>query len=213
MQQILNVRKTLIVGGLLLAMSNAADAASGSYAVTVTTLPDLVLTEIQPLNYGSNMYIDALGVCTMDAGTPTDTLAQIVRTSADSTGAGFGAIVGTGCVTSALDHTKPGIYKIKGLQGQTVNITIGGASDADFSFSPNGCIGTYDGSTTAADTCSAYTGAQSAVTKPLATTADVAGAAVAGELLFTVGGVVTVGSINLIASQAYSQSFPVDVIY
>lgn len=213
MQQILNVKKTLVAGGLLLAVSNVASAASVPFVVSVTTLPDLVLTQVQALNYGVNMYVDALGVCTMDAGVPSDTIAHIVRTAPNATGTGFGTISGTGCVTGAADNLKPGIYKIAGLQAQPVSITIGGASSADFSFSPNGCIATYDGSTASADTCVAYTGAQSAVVKPLAATADVAGNVVAGELLFTVGGVVTIGATPLTANLAYSQSFPVDVIY
>lgn len=211
MQHILSVRKTLIASALLLGGAGLANAASESFNVTVTTLPDLVLTQVQALSFGTNVYIDAGGVCTMDADIPGDTATQTKRAVA-VTATGFGDLTGAGCVNGVGAGT-PGLYKIAGLQGQSVSISIGGVVGTDFSFTPAGCIATYDDGVDG-DLCTTYSGAISAQSYDLASTTDGGDAGVtAGELIFSVGGSITIGASDLTANLAYSESFPVDVVY
>jgi len=209
MQQILNVKKTLVAGALLMAMSNVASAASESFFVSVTTLDDVGIEELNALSYGINMFIDAGGECTIDGDAPGATVLQM---DAASAAANYGDISGTGCVdTTGL---QPGEFKITGLGGQDVTITIGSTSGGDYTFAPAGAYAIHDGGI-AGDTLGTYTTAQATagVTTRLADGVDAGLTVVANELVFTVGGTVTIGGTDLIAGGVYTDTYPVTVVY
>jgi hypothetical protein len=143
---------------------------------------------------------------------------QYVQTTALIPAANYGDLTGTGCVNGTGTGT-PGIYRISGIPGGSVRITISGVTGADFSFSPNsGCIVNYNGDNTAdADTCTTFVPGVVA-NRALAAAAEddavpLGQASVAGQLMFTVGGTVTIGGADLTANQAYTENFPVTVIY
>lgn len=212
---------SLAFGVLCLGASGIANAASATFDITATTLPDVVLSEITPLSYGTNMFVTAGGTCLMDAADPGATLAsgmQYAGAVADDAATSYGVLSGSGCVNGV---GIPGKYRIKGLAGSSVSITISGVNGADFNFAPNsGCIVTYEGGTVL-DTCNSFVPGIAQTGKKLAlggAAEDAAagqgtGVSVAGEIIFTVGGTVTIGGVDLTANQAYTQNFPVDVVY
>ncbi|MCP4321442.1 MAG: hypothetical protein GY951_18530 [Psychromonas sp.] len=212
----------LVLGSLFLGVSGNTIAASETFTVTVQTIPDVVLTEITKLSYGSTMFVTQGQSCLMNASTPGDLIADQMQY--DDVGAVakafYGDLTGTGCVNGTGTGT-PGVYRIKGIASNTVNITISGINGTDFDFSPNsGCIVTYD-NTAGADSCDAFVpGISTPKLLAHATTEDVGTAAsdpsVPGEIIFTVGGTVTIGgtaAVDLTPNQAYTATFPVNVIY
>jgi hypothetical protein len=183
-----------------------------SFPVTVTALPDVTLVEESQISFGTNMFIDANGTCVMDADVPGDVLMQLQRATAVTQATDYASISGSGCVDGGAGTTA-GLYTVQGLQGQTVNISIGGITSADFNFSPAGCIGTYEGAASG-DTCPTYSGPQTAVAKPLANTTEDSDANVTGgELRFSVGGTITIGTSDLNAGDPYDGDFTVTVVY
>jgi hypothetical protein len=116
----------------------------------------------------------------------------------------------------------PGVYRIAGTSGSTVNITIGSlAAGGDFSFVPDeGCIVTY-GTASAADsldTCATFTADNVVTTRLSLATATEEGSAapgvtVDGQLVFTVGGTITIGAVDLNPATVYTANFPVTVVY
>lgn len=210
----------LLVGAVCLGASGAANAATANFDITVNTIPDVTLSEVQALDYGTTMFVTAGGTCQMNATTPGNQSSGMqYQTSAAVNAANYGDLSGTGCVNGSGTGT-PGIYKITGISGGTVRITISGITGTDFTFAPNsGCIVLYDG-TTAVDSCTSFVpGTQTSrrlsagpASEDTATT-PAGEASVAGELVFTVGGTVTIGGVDLTANQAYTENFPVTVIY
>ncbi len=211
----------LLLGAMYLGASGAANAATANFNITVNTIPDVTLTEVQALDYGTTMFVTAGGTCLMNASIPGSAASgqmQYMRTTAVAA-SNYGNLTGSGCVNGTGTGT-PGIYRIAGITGGSVRITISGVTGADFSFSPNsGCIVSYSGNNTDdADSCTTFVpGTQTTRTLAAATEDDATGgngqASVAGQLMFTVGGTVTIGGTDLTANQSYTQNFPVTVIY
>jgi hypothetical protein len=217
----------LVLGALFLGASGNTIAATGSFDITVKAIPDVVLSTVTPLSYGATMFVTTGGTCSMNASVPGDALADKMQyDGATVAKANYGDLTGAGCVNGTMaagNPGTPGVYKIKGIAGNTVNITISGISGSDFDFAPNsGCIVTYENGTTA-DTCDAFVpGSSASKSLPLAnaTESPVTGGTgttgLGGELVFTVGGTITVGGTNavdLIPGSNYTQNFPVNVIY
>jgi hypothetical protein len=218
---------SLAISAICLGVAGGASAATGTFDITATTLPDVTLTEVTALDYGQSMFVTQGGVCVMNAATPGDQSGVMQYDDATVGGlvaANYGDISGTGCVDGTGTGT-PGVYKITGLPGGTVDITISGVNGTSFDFAPNsGCIVTFDGATAAesGDTCAPFVpGVSSSKLIPVSQAAEqgtttVDGNIVAGELVFTVGGTVTIGgtdAVDLTANQAYSENFTVDVTY
>jgi len=218
----------LVIGAFFLGASGASNAATANFDITVSTLPDVVLSQVQALDYGANMFVTALGTCTMNAVQPGEGALmqyQSGTTEGATASSNFGTLTGGGCV-NGTEVATPGVYKIAGLAGTTVNITINGVSNADFGFNPNsGCIVNFDGGATlldSQDSCDAFVpGAITSTDLPAVTATEegsaapgfVVSAAGAAELHFTVGGTVTIGAVDLSANTNYVQQFPVDVVY
>ncbi|MFT5760095.1 MAG: hypothetical protein ACI9LM_004879 [Alteromonadaceae bacterium] len=211
----------LIIGALLLGASGASYAATESFPIIVSTLSDVEITAEKNLTYGANMFINGGASCIMNAATPADavgasvngTVAMQYTATAKVDEANYGDLSGLGCVNGANKGT-PGVYKIAGIGGISVNIKISGVSTADFSFNPNsGCIVTYDGTTAGADSCAGFVPNAFAASIPLPATATLDAGAQNGELLFTVGGTITIGATDLTPNTPYTADFPVEVVY
>lgn len=210
----------LVLGVLFLGMSGNTIAETGTFKVKVKTIPDVAIEQVTSLSYGANMFVDNAKSCLMNAATPGSLAADKMqyRGAVAVVKANYGDLTGTGCVNGPALGT-PGVYKIKGIAGNTVNITIAGIATDDFSFAPNsGCVATFEGGT-ALDTCDAFVpGATFTKKLPLggasedAASGGSAGVSVAGELVFTVGG--TISTLKaLTEATAYTAKFPVTVIY
>ena len=107
----------LVLGAILLGASGASNAASGTYNITVSTLPDVVLTEVTALDYGASMFITSSQSCVMNATTPGDTPGtstvnmQYTNLAAPVNATNYGDLTGAGCVNGTASGT-PGLYKI-----------------------------------------------------------------------------------------------------
>ena len=217
----------LVLGVLFLGASGASNAVSTSFPITAKTIPDVTIVQVTPLSYGSNMFVTTGNSCLMQATVPGDVsgVMQYDDTAGVVAAAAYGDIAGTGCVDGTGTGT-PGVYKISGLAATQVSITISGFSGTSFDFAPNsGCIVTYDNGTGAAnsgDTCVAFvpgvlaTKNTAGPTVTEESTAVAPGVTVAGDIIFTVGGTVTIGgtaAVDLTPAFAYSEDFTVDVVY
>lgn len=205
----------LIMGTLLVGASSASYSATGPQPITVQTLPDVQIFMVQDLDFGSSMFIDASQSCVMSATTPDPVALRFNNGAATNTA--YGDLAGTGCVDGS-NSGLPGIYRVEGLEGQSVSIKISSVTEANgaFSFNPNqGCIVTYDGADTGGgDQCQGFVPNAFSSSKPLAVTADgSANGVVAGQLMFTVGGTITIGGTDLSPGTPYNARFPVEVVY
>lgn len=204
----------LQIGALLLGSSCAFTTTADPFNVTVNTIGDVTIATVTPLDFGTNIKTDALGVCAMTAAAPANTAvfadANVVAGSGVTA---FGALAGTGCVGAS---GTPGIYSVTGEPGLDVTITLtadGVQAGGDFGFSPTGgCAVIHDNDNAATgDVCTALvvgtglTGVTIADGVDLATTAN--------ETHFTVGGTVTVGATALTSDFDYAATFNVEVTY
>jgi len=210
----------LAIFGATLALSASADI----FTATVATIDDVSITEKQALDFGTTVLTTA-GQCVMVATAPGALLMEHTsQTLVDAEGATYGSISGSSCVTTAgSDATvNPGVWRISGTSGGTVSILIStiAQASADYNFTPSGgCYIEFSNDTTDDDdTCESIVPGTVLTNKNLANGTE-ADATVtngvtptAGDLLFTIGGVLDV--INpLTAETPYVLAFQVDVTY
>lgn len=205
----------LIIGAMYLGVSGASMAATGTFDITVTTIADVTLEERAILNFGTNIFTTA-GTCLMTGSGNSEALMQVdtasAATATSTVATTYGALSGGGCVTGSNLGT-PGLYRISGATGTAVNITMSNATGTGWSFSPTSAFAAnYNaGTATGDDTVTAMTATTTNV-RSLAATADGTDAVTDGQLVFAVGGLLTVSS-TLTASLAYNAPFVVSVVY
>lgn len=235
MQPNLNIKKSLLATALLLGISNASHAATGTYTVTAGTIQDVQIAQAtgNTFTFGTGMYTTTGGTCSMDASNVAEAFLNVDLDGADGdSGGGFANLAafqalnltsgGTGgCIDK--DEESYGLFVVTGEPDSFVTLTVSSASSTEFDFVPgNGCVPFYDGNL-GGDVCAALT-ANTPITNlriPGATESSAAEAAgvgvqsVSGELQFTVGGTVTVtnGGTDLTGGTAYSVTFPITVLY
>lgn len=203
----------------------ALTASADTFTAAVTTIDDVTITEKTALDFGTTIFTTT-GNCVMNSAAPGTTIMEYT-TTADSTteAAGYGATTGTSCVNVAGSDTSvtPGVWRVSGTTAGTVSllITTLAQASADYTFVPDGgCYIAFSGDAAVnGDTCTTLVPGTVVVG---ATLADVAGteddggavgtSATPGDLLFTVGGTLTV--VNpLVAETDYALTFQVDVTY
>jgi hypothetical protein len=211
----------LLTGALILGASSAANAVTEPFNITAKALPDVVITTVTPLNFNTSIFITAGGSCLMNATTPGDASTALMQyDGATIAAANYGALTGDGCVNGIAGTGTPGVYRVAGLEGSAIKITINNsATGGDVEFSPNsGCIVTYEGGTVA-DTCDSFVPGVLA-NKKLAlananespVTGSGVGLTTAGQMMFTVGGTLSV--INELAPNfASTIAYNVEVVY
>lgn len=182
---------SLILGALYLGVSGTSMAASEPFIITATTIEDVEIEETTPLSFGANIFITT-GSCTMDAAAPATVDLQIGK-GADDAAVNYGLLSGDACIAGATGT--PGVYTVSGSAGSVVNITLGGITTADFTYVPDSsAYSSYDG-TTGADSMGALS-ASATTTDTLAAADEDSAAttshAVGGELVFTLGGTLTI---------------------
>ena len=199
----------LIIGAIYLGVSGASFAASESFTITATTIDDLTLDEDVALDFGSNIFTTP-GTCTMNADTPGDALLQLNGTSTAAQ-ADFGDLSGSGCVTGLALGT-PGVYTATASPGTDISITLNNVTQPDYTFEPIGRAGNYDNTSSAdGDTAIAIdTSATVTATTPSADDDDAN--VVQNELVFTLGGTLTVLNA-LVADTTVADVFTVTVVY
>lgn len=206
--------KPLLFSASILAGMSSANAATGTFAVAFTTVADVSIVEVQPLSFGPNVFITNTGVCTLNAATPLAATMQSDATTA-LTGANYGDISGTGCVTTAagVNGNQGGYYRLTGVSGIDIKVTVNPASNADFDFVPAGCVNDHDGAAATADSDSCLVFASGVqLTATLANATETGLNQVDTQLMLAVGGEITINQ-ELTAATAYTQNFTIDVTY
>jgi len=203
--------KPLLFNALALTAITNANAATGTFGVAFNTVADVSIVETQPLSFGANIFITSGGVCTLNAATPAAATMQSDATTA-LTGNNYGAIAGSGCVTTAagVNGNQGGYYRLTGVSGIDVKVTVNPVNNADFGFVPAGCVNNHDGTSAAnSDSCDVFSsGVQ--LTATLANSTETGG--VDTQLMIAVGGEITINQ-ELTPGTAYSQNFTIDVTY
>jgi len=205
----------LVIGALMLGVSATSNAATGTFDITVATVEDVKITPITELDFGANIFTTAAGTCTLDAAQPATDDMQMSTAASVVAGTDYTKLDGAGCITG--NAGTPGKYKISGASDTIVNITIDPVTAADFSFTPDSNAIVNYGTTAGVDddTLVALTpGVSLALRTP--TTADIGGTVnnvVASEILFVIGGTLTVGAADLTPSTPYADVFHVNVVY
>jgi hypothetical protein len=205
---------SLIIGAMYLGVSGASYAASEPFIITATTIADVLITEDTPLDFGANVFVTT-GTCSMDASDPGEALLQ-VGSAADTVAVGYGDLSGDACIVG--NTGTPGVYTVSGASGTEVNITLGGITTADFTFTPDSSA--YSDYTGVDDATADAIGALSDVT----TTTDFLAAddeddlaivsnAVGGELVFTLGGTLTILQELTPETTYNAETFTVSVTY
>ena len=206
--------KAVLLSVLTLSVVNISTAATGTFSVGFTTVADITIIEVQPLTFGTTMFIANGGTCTLNVSTPLAATMQSDATTA-LTGANYGNVAGSGCVTTAagVSGNQGGYYRLTGLSGADVRVTVNPVTNADFTFTPAGCVNDHDGASAAAnsDSCLVFaSGVQ--LTATLANATETGLNQVDTQLMMAVGGVVTINQ-DLTSATVYTQNFTIDVIY
>jgi len=207
-----SLAKPLLFNAFVLATMTSSHAATGTFSVGFTTVADVTIIEVQPLTFGTTMFITNGGTCVLNAATPLAATMQSDATTA-LTGANFGDVAGSGCVDTAagVSGNQGGYYRLTGLSGADVKITINPATNADFTYTPDsGCVNDHDGTAAAdSDSCLVFaSGVQ--LTGTLANATETGG--VDTQLMIAVGGTITINQA-LTPATVYTQNFTIDVIY
>jgi hypothetical protein len=211
----------LKIGTVILGAACASNVAAASFNLTVNTISDVTLAQVQALSFGTNILTDASVSCTMGALVPapasvfSDDTTGVIGASLGTSGTAFGLLNGAGCIGTGTTIATPGIYSITGEPTLDVNLTLTTEPQVgNFTFSPtNGCGVDHDGSagSAASDPCLAIT-----VSTPIALTlggGSDSGVVVDGVTHFTVGGTITTLAGGLTSDTDYNATFLVNVIY
>jgi hypothetical protein len=203
----------IVVGAMYLGVSGASMAASESFNITAATIADVVITENTALDFGANIFTTA-GNCSMDAAAP---LSDDIHVDDGTTVAsGYGDLSGTSCIIG--NAGTPGVYTVSGSSGSDISITLGGISTADFTFSPDSsAYGIYNGAADSGDSIGTDLSTSGATPLTLADGTDASGVpgagVVDGELMFTLGGTLTILQ-PLTSETVYgAETFTVSVTY
>jgi len=207
-----SLTKPLLLSAVILASMNSANAQIEPFAVSFNTIADISIVQDQPLSFGPNIFITNGGVCTLNAATP---LAATMQSDESTlTGANYGDIAGSGCVTTlaGVNGNQGGYYRVTGVSGISVKVTVNPASNADFAFVPAGCVIDHDGTAAAnSDNCLPFaSGTQ--LTSTLANATEGGGSGVDQQLMIAVGGTITINQA-LTSGTPYTQDFTIEVTY
>lgn len=219
----INTIKKAIVPATFLAVasfSNPISAATENYAVGFSTVPDIGITEVQALDFGSGLGLSASDNCAMQGNDATsttyigDVVMNLSKDTDHAAGADLGDTTCSGNGINGVNSGTPGVYEIAGVPGGEVDINISDVSGTNLNFTANGCAGDYDGAADG-DLCTDL--ASGAATVTIASPGDTVGngglgSPVSGTTRLVVGGTVTAVGANP-AGTTITESFVIDVTY
>lgn len=199
-------------------------AATASYSVGFTTVPDIGITQVQAMSFGSVLELSSGSTCAMaisdhaGANYVGDTIMKLASTGVEATSATAAVLSGTGCdAVSGTNKGTIGVYEIQGIAGGTVNVTVSNITGGtNFNYTASGCVGNYNNAGNG-DTCIAITGgtAQAAVIASAGDTVgntSPAGIPSPGATRLALAGSIT-STRTLTAGQTVTESFLVTVTY
>lgn len=208
--------------------STSLMAATANYSVGFTTVPDITITQVQAMSFGSFLGLTNGATCTMtvtDSGTaatyPGDSVLRVARAVPAGPGADVAKLTSCGSAPATATGTV-GIYEIQGIAGGSVVVTVGNVTGGtDFNYTAGGCVATFDGAGDG-DSCLALTGGTptGAGLVKLASAADTVGNTggansgnpTPGAARIAVGGTITATATHT-AGQTLTQSFAITVTY
>ncbi len=204
------------------AVSMSSYAATNNFAVGFTTVPDITIIQVQPMDFGGGLGLAANAKCVMAAsGLAGDYLGDtLMRLASAATGAAVGTpgrLTGVGCEFSqGLDGTL-GLYEIQGIAGGAVSVKVNSSLlGTSFTYVPTGCIGNYN-AVPDGDLCAAVVPNTNVPVK-LAAAGDVGsntgddGSPIIGRTRIQLGGTITAINANP-PGTLLTESFTIDVTY
>ena len=137
---------TRALAGTALLASFSTLAVVEPITLAFVTVADIQVNQTQPLAFGSSVIGAAGSSCVMNVavlGANTGSNGTIADADIEA------GLTGDGClnVTTAAGTSLAGIYDIVGIADQAVEVTIGSATGAGFTFSPRGFATPDDGTT------------------------------------------------------------------
>lgn len=207
-----------IIAGLFagVAFSSVADTTI-TPTVGFTTLPDITLSEIDAINFGTVLKLSANATCTflMDGTTHGVAAATIRAATADMTNAAGIGLPGTltgDCATGvtfdaptiASKGIQYGLYEIVAEAGTDVTVVLTGINSTELAFEPSGYGIAAGGSEVVLDDSLGG----NAITTPSAATAT----STAGVVRIALGGTIT-NNVKLDPDQSYTAGLQIDVNY
>ena len=208
---------TAVCAGLASTSSQAAD---GTFGLAFRTVPDVSITQVQGLSFGSNLKLGVSSTCTLVVGSattdaPSNVLARQGLGASRAAGTSYQTRTGD-CDNSGLGTA--GIYRVTGAEGVNVTITVNAITPGagDFSFVPVAMA--VDNVTGASndlleDLVAAGSNKTGVVRLASATDTAVSGSPIPGQTLIFVGGQLTAQN-QLTAGTTYNtQQFVIDVVY
>jgi hypothetical protein len=211
------ITKVLMTASLL-ALTASVQAADEDFAINFTTIADVSITQLTPMDFGGELNLAPGSSCTMLVSN-TVTPSAVVAKAKDGAGAAESATyqdLSGAC--DAGEKGTAGIYTITGAPGVKVNVTVNAlVGGTNFSFVPTATGVVYDNATDG-DAFATFTasGNNQTGSVTLASSDDVLGGTggvpVIGESQLFVGGTIT-SSATLLAGKTYTEQFTIDVTY
>lgn len=213
MQHKIKILATLLTAGISLNSFADQQILNGQF----TTIKAVSIAQLTQLSF-TGLTLGSGTSCTMTAsanGTGTGYLGDVAMRLGTANDNAIGTDANTMDVCVGTGTAAIGVYEIDGASGSTVNITLTDGTNTDIAVAPAGCAGNYvagaDG-----DACTAITDTGGAIPVRLAGSTDTGslgeGTPIEGTSLIALGGVITANKA-LIAGQAYTVDFTIDVAY
>jgi hypothetical protein len=201
-----NMKKAFLLLAATGLTVGSVKAAEIEASLTFTTLPEITISEIRAVSFGSVLSLTNGALCDMDTATGTETLTDAQAGSDDGITAG----TLTGACDTSVNGTV-GIYEITSFAGADITVTLSAGTASEIDFTPDGHVIDYstgDGTATAA-----------AVDTDVDVTASATGdtEVAAGDILTAKNRVLVGGTIQntqaLTADESYTATFNIDVVY
>lgn len=217
----------VVTSGALMLLSLNVSADSQTFGVGFTTVPDITLTSVTPMDLGEGIFLPTGSACDLGVsahggtGYAGDTTMKLARGTgneeAEDVGYQILGAASTDCAQAGTATGTAGFYEITAVPGGTVKVTVSNVTGGTFfNFVVAGCIGDYDGSGDG-DDCLAITPG-TPVDVRVADSGDTvgntgtSGAVTPGKTLIAVGGVLTTAATHT-SDTDMTENFNIDVTY
>lgn len=205
--KLLNTSKKLLPL-LLLPLASTVDAKIQPLDVSFTVLPEITVTEVRAMNFGSVLKLAAAATCTLTANVTN--MEGPSLTKSDVAAAGTPGLLAGTCAGG--DAGTVGVYEITAIQGSDVNITVTGETNADISFAPAGYAVDFGGTLGGGDDTPTLVPNNTSTAITVPATAEFNANVNPGVLRLVLGGTIT-NQRTLVADTAVSAGLTVDVVY
>ncbi|WP_416308184.1 hypothetical protein [Neptunicella sp. SCSIO 80796] len=213
--------KKLVVGAALLPICTSVFAIDETITGSFKTIKDVTVSQVVGEELVINgLYLTNTATCTM---TPPDTAdgasvwvgdtkMKLATALPSTAGASVGATPAAASCAGVAGTI--GIYEIDGASGAEVTVTLTAGTASGITFTPDGCVGDYDGGVDN-DACTTFTAGSATINLANATDETVSateGQPEEGKARIALGGTVAT-TIGLTAATPYTVPFDISVTY